>query len=291
MSARILEGPAVAAAINEALAARVAEMQAHGTVPTLGILRVGERADDLSYEKGATKRAESIGLGVEKIVLDAAATQDDILAAVRGVNENDAISGLLMFRPLPHGIDEDLVCNTLDVRKDIDAMTEKSLTSVFTGASDGFAPCTAQACLEILDHYDIPLAGKNVVVVGRSLVIGKPVALMLLARNATVTMAHSRTQKLADITKRADIVVACVGRAQMLDGSYFSAGQVVIDVGINFTNEGTMVGDVNFEEASQIVDAITPVPRGVGSVTTSVLCKHVVEAAATEAAAVEAHSA
>lgn len=279
MSAKILEGPAVATAINEAMAAKVEQLKGQGINPTLGILRVGERPDDVSYEKGATKRAEGIGLGVEKILLEADATQDQILDAVRSVNANDAISGLLMFRPLPKGIDEDLICNTLDVRKDVDSMTEKSLTSVFTGNGDGFAPCTAQACIEILDYYDIPIEGKNVVVVGRSLVIGKPVAMMLLGRNATVTIAHSRTQNLPEITKRADIVIACVGRAQMLDGSYFSAGQTVIDVGINFNDEGKMVGDVNFDEAVEIVDAITPVPRGVGSVTTSVLCKHVVEAA------------
>lgn len=279
MSAKILEGPAVATAINEAMAAKVEQLKNQGISPTLGILRVGERPDDVSYEKGATKRAEGIGLDVEKILLDADATQDQIIDAVRGVNANDAISGLLMFRPLPKGIDEDLICNTLDVRKDVDSMTEKSLTSVFTGNGDGFAPCTAQACIEILDYYDIPIEGKNVVVVGRSLVIGKPVAMMLLGRNATVTIAHSRTKNLPEITKRADIVIACVGRAQMLDGSYFSAGQTVIDVGINFNDEGKMVGDVNFDEAAEIVDAITPVPRGVGSVTTSVLCKHVVEAA------------
>lgn len=279
MSAKILEGPAVATAINEAMAAKVEQLKSQGINPTLGILRVGERPDDVSYEKGATKRAEGIGLDVEKILLDADATQDQILDAVRGVNANDAISGLLMFRPLPKGIDEDLICNTLDVCKDVDSMTEKSLTSVFTGNGDGFAPCTAQACIEILDYYDIPIEGKNVVVVGRSLVIGKPVAMMLLGRNATVTIAHSRTKNLPEITKRADIVIACVGRAQMLDGSYFSAGQTVIDVGINFNDEGKMVGDVNFDEAAEIVDAITPVPRGVGSVTTSVLCKHVVEAA------------
>lgn len=279
MSAQILEGPAVASAINEALTTQVEALKSTGITPTLGILRVGERPDDISYEKGAMKRAEGIGLDIAHILLPGDSSQDEIINAVKDVNANNAINGLLMFRPLPKGIDEELVCNTLDVLKDVDSMTEKSLTGVFTGNGEGFAPCTAQACIEILDHYDIPLEGKNVVVVGRSLVIGKPVAMMLLNRNATVTIAHSRTQNLPEITKRADIVIACVGRAQMLDGSYFSPGQTVIDVGINFNDDGKMVGDVNFEEASQIVSAITPVPRGVGSVTTSVLCKHVVEAA------------
>lgn len=279
-----MEGPVVAGAINDAMAAKVDNLKAAGVIPTLGILRVGERDDDISYEKGATKRAEGIGIAIDKTVLPADASQADIMNAVKAVNENDGISGLLMFRPLPKGIDEDAVCNALASEKDVDSCTEQSLISVFTGASEGFAPCTAQACIEILDYYGIELEGKNVVVVGRSLVIGKPVAMMLLSRNATVTIAHSRTKNLPEITKRADIVIACVGRAQMLDGSYFSPGQTVIDVGINFNDEGKMVGDVNFAEASEIVDAITPVPRGVGSVTTSVLCKHVVEAAEAKAA-------
>lgn len=284
MSARILEGPAVAAAIESELAERVEALRARGIEPTIGILRVGERADDISYERGATKRAEGIGLGVKKTVLGADATQDDLLKAIEAVNADDAVHGLLMFRPLPKGVDEAALCNALVACKDIDAGGERSLASVFTGSGEGYYPCTAQACIEILDHYGIGLEGKNVVVVGRSLVIGKPVAMMLLNRNATVTLAHSRTKNLPEITKRADMVIACVGRAQMLDGSYFSSGQTVIDVGINFNAEGKMVGDVNFDEAVQIVDAITPVPRGVGSVTTSVLCKHVVEAAEAVAA-------
>lgn len=279
MSATILEGPKVAAALNEAMAAKVEALKAAGIEPTLGILRVGERPDDLSYEKGATKKAESVGLSVKKTVLPADATQDDIVAAVRAVNADGSIHGLLMFRPLPKGIDEDAVCNELAPAKDVDSCTEKSLTGIFTGSGDGFAPCTAQACMEIIDHYGIELEGKNVVVVGRSLVIGKPVAMMLLARNATVTIAHSRTKNLAELTKRADVVVACVGRAKMLGADYFSPGQTVIDVGINYTEDGKLCGDVNFDEAAEIVDFVTPVPKGVGSVTTSVLCKHVVEAA------------
>jgi len=184
-----------------------------------------------------------------------------------------------MFRPLPKHIDEDLVRNTLSLAKDIDGITDLSLADVFSNTSNGFAPCTAQACMEILAHFGVELNGKKAVVVGRSLVVGKPVSMLLLAQNATVTIAHSRTNNLPSVVKEADVVIACVGRAQMVDGSYLSAGQVVIDVGINVTEEGNLVGDVNTPEAEEIVDAITPVPGGVGTVTTSVLVKNVVEAA------------
>ena len=278
MSAQILEGPVVAAAINEQIAAKAEELKAKGVTPCLGILRVGERPDDISYEKGATKRAEGVGIEVKKILLPEDVTTEELIATVEDINADASIHGLLMFRPLPKHIDEKLVCNTIAPEKDIDACTEASLAGVFTGSDVGYAPCTAQACIEILDHYGIDVSGKRAVVIGRSLVIGKPVAMMLLAKHATVTIAHSRTKELPELVKEGDIVIACVGRAQMVDGAYFSSGQTVIDVGINFL-DGKLVGDVAFDEAIETVEAITPVPGGVGSVTTSVLCKHVIQAA------------
>ena len=278
MNAKVLEGTKVAEDIDKKLVGRIKTLRLKDVVPTLAILRVGERAEDISYEIGATKRAESVGIAVKKIVFPTEVSQDELQDAVRTVNANDDIHGLLMFRPLPDHIDEELVVDALAVQKDVDSSTKASLASVFTGSAAGFAPCTAQACIEILDHYRIDIEGKNIVVVGRSLVVGKPVAQMLLNRNATVTMAHSRTKNLPEITKASDIIITCVGRAHMLDKNYFSSGQTVIDVGINLLNN-QIVGDAVFDEVSNIVDAITPVPRGVGSVTTSVLCKHVVEAA------------
>lgn len=278
MSAQILEGPKVAAAINEQISIKAEELKSKGVNPCLGILRVGERPDDVSYEKGATKRAEGVGIEVKKILLPEDVTTEELIATVKDINADASIHGLLMFRPLPKHIDEELVCNTIVPEKDIDACTEASLAGVFTGSDVGYAPCTAQACIEILDHYGIDVSGKRAVVIGRSLVIGKPVAMMLLAKHATVTIAHSRTKELPELVKEGDIVIACVGRAQMVDGAYFSSGQTVIDVGINFL-DGKLVGDVAFDEAVETVEAITPVPGGVGSVTTSVLCKHVIQAA------------
>ena len=278
MSAQILEGPKVAEALNAQIAENVEALKAAGTQPCLAILRVGERPDDISYERGAIKRAEGVGIEVRTILLAENTTTEELVATVEDINNDPAIHGLLMFRPLPKHIDEERVCNAIDPAKDIDACTEASLAGVFTGSGVGFAPCTAQACIEILDHYGIEISGKRVVVIGRSLVIGKPVAMLLLAKNGTVTIAHSRTQNLPEIASQADIVVACVGRARMVDAAYVSEGQTIIDVGINFV-DGKMAGDVDFDAASEIVSAITPVPRGVGSVTTSVLCKHLVEAA------------
>lgn len=279
MSATILEGPAVAEAISEDVMRRVGALRERGVEPCLAIMRVGERPDDLSYERGACKRAQLVGVTIRNFVFDEDVTTDELMACVEAVNADDAIHGLLVLRPLPAHVDEERVCNALATYKDVDACNERSLGAIFTGSDMGFAPCTAQACIEILDHYGIELAGKRAVVIGRSLVIGKPLAMMLLARNATVTIAHSRSVGLEELVRGADIVVACVGRALMIGKPHVSPGQTLIDVGINVTEEGKLVGDVAFDEVVDIVDAITPVPRGVGSVTTSVLCKHVVQAA------------
>lgn len=279
MSATILEGPAVAEAISKDVMQRVEALEERGVAPQLAIMRVGERPDDLSYERGACKRAELVGVAVRKLVFDEDATTDELVAAVESVNGDDAVHGLLILRPLPAHIDEERVCNALATYKDVDACNERSLGAIFTGSGLGFAPCTAQACIEILDHYGIEIAGKRAAVIGRSLVIGKPVAMLLLERNATVTIAHSRTADLEELAREADIVVACVGHAAMVGADHVAPGQTLIDVGINVADDGSLVGDIAFDEVVDVVDAVTPVPRGVGSVTTGVLCKHVVQAA------------
>ena len=184
-----------------------------------------------------------------------------------------------MFRPLPKGIDETALCNRLDARKDMDGIGLSSLAGIFAGTGQGYAPCTAQACIEICDYYNVPVQGKRVVVIGRSLVIGKPVSMLFLQRNATVTICHSRSENLAEITREADVVVCATGRAKAYDARYFSAGQTVIDVGINVDDQGNLCGDVDFDSVEPIVATITPVPRGVGSVTTALLMEHVVKAA------------
>ena len=288
--AKQLLGKEVTDALNAKLTERAAALTQRGVTPTLGILRIGEDPSDLSYERGATKRAELIGIDVQKFVLPADATKEDVLSAIDGLNANDAIHGVLMFRPLPKHLkaDTDEICNRLDPKKDVDCMTDLSNAGVFEGRADlGFAPCTPAACMEILDYYGIDCKGKNAVVIGRSLVVGKPAAMMLLGKNATVTVCHTKTEDLPGICRKADILVSAAGVLGSLTKDFVRPGQVVIDVSINWDANkpnskgglGAIAGDAVFAEVEPIVEAITPVPGGVGSVTTSVLMKHVIEAA------------
>ena len=278
--AELLKGLPVAKALTEQLAARVDVLKQKGVTPTLAIVRVGERDDDLSYERGATKRCDTVGIAVKKFVLDADCTQDELMAVIAEVNADQAIHGCLMFRPLPKTLDEAAACAALDPAKDVDCITEGSLFGVFANRSVGFPPCTAEACIQLLDHYGYDLTGANVTVVGRSLVIGKPVSMMLQARNATVTMCHTRTRDLPAECRKAEVLVVAAGHIGTVGADAVSAGQTVIDVGINWDEAaGKLCGDVAFDEVEPKVGAITPVPGGVGSVTTAVLAKHVVEAA------------
>ena len=277
--AKQLLGKEVTAAMNEKIKANVALLQEKGVTPTLGIIRVGEREDDISYERGATKRCETLGVAYEKFLLPADVTQEALLEVIEQVNQDEKIHGVLLFRPLPKHLNEEKIINALDFEKDVDGITDGSLAGVFAGKAQGFPPCTPQACMEILDYYGIDCTGKKAVVVGRSLVVGKPAAMMLIKKNATVTVCHTKTKDMPAVVREADIVIVAAGRAGVVDGSYLSAGQVVIDVGINVNAEGKLCGDVKYDEAEAIVEAITPVPGGVGSVTTSVLVGHVVEAA------------
>ncbi|MBR3257612.1 MAG: bifunctional 5,10-methylenetetrahydrofolate dehydrogenase/5,10-methenyltetrahydrofolate cyclohydrolase, partial [Eggerthellaceae bacterium] len=242
--------------------------------------RVGERDDDLSYERGATKRCESLGLGLKKFVLAADCTQEELMAAINEVNTDPNIHGCLMFRPLPKTLDEVAACAALDPAKDVDGITQGSMFGVFANQPIGYPPCTADACMQVLRHYGYNLTGAKVAVVGRSLVIGKPVSMMLQAANATVTMCHTRTKDLPGTCREADILVVAAGHIGTVGADAVREGQVVIDVGINWDEAaGKLCGDVDFAAAEPVVAAITPVPGGVGSVTTAVLAKHVVQAA------------
>ena len=276
--ARQLLGKEVTAALNEKIKSRAAALKEKGVEPTLGIIRVGEREDDLSYERGAVKRCETLGVACKKILLPADVTQEVLMDAVRQVNEDDSIHGVLIFRPLPRHLDEEAVIRALDPAKDVDGITDGSMVGVFAGREQGFPPCTPQACMEILDHYQIDCTGKKAVVVGRSLVVGKPAAMMLLKKNATVTVCHTRTKDMPSVVKEADIVIVAAGRAGVVDDRYVSPGQIIIDVGINVNDQGRLCGDVAYDKVEPIVDAITPVPGGVGSVTTSVLEELLVKA-------------
>ena len=277
--AKQLLGKEVTAALNERIKADVATLNAKGIKPTLGIIRVGERPDDLSYERGATKRCETLGVEYKKYLLPADVTQEELLKVVDEVNNDDNIHGVLMFRPLPKHINQTVVENALAAEKDVDCQTDASLGGVFTGKKVGFPPSSPQACMEILDHYGIDCTGKKAVVIGRSLVVGKPAAMMLIKKNATVTVCHTRTIDMPSVAREAEILIVAAGRAGVVGAEYVSSGQTVIDVGINVNEEGKLCGDVDYAAVEPIVDAITPVPGGVGSVTTSVLVGHVVEAA------------
>ena len=266
--AKLLLGKEVNASINEEIKAKVETLKAQNITPTLGIIRIGEREDDIAYERGATKRCETLGVAYEKFLLPADAEEEEVLKTIDQVNKSEKIHGVLLFRPLPKHLNEDKIVNTLAVEKDVDGITDLSMAGVFMGKDMGYAPCTPSACMKVLDHYGIDCTGKKVVVIGRSLVVGKPAAMMLIKKNATVTVCHTRTVDMPSVVK-----------AGVIDGSYLREGQIVIDVGINVNEEGKLCGDVNFEEAEKIVEAITPVPRGVGGVTTSILLEHVVDAA------------
>ena len=277
--AEILKGAPVAAALNEKTSAEIARLSEKGVKPCLAVLRVGLNEADESYIRGIMKRAEALGVGAGVRALPEDASEEEVIALVNTLNDDEKVHGVLMMRPLPKHIDEDRVRRALAPEKDMDGITDIALGGVFSGNNIGYAPCTAQSCIEILDYYGYDLKGKNVCVIGRSLVIGKPVAMMALGKNATVTICHSRTENLAEKVKAADVVIAAVGKAGFVTGDMLREGQVVVDVGINVHAEGKLCGDVDFDAAEKIVAAITPVPGGVGAVTTAVLMQHLVEAA------------
>ena len=276
---RILDGKQVVAALNEKLLADVEQLKSKDIIPTLIILRIGENSEDIAYERSAVKRCETIGVRAKTFALPGDVSQDMLLEKIHEINNDPWAHGILLFRPLPKHIDDYLVRNTLSPSKDVDGVTDVSLAGVFANVKTGFSPCTAQACIEILDHFGIEITGKKAVVIGRSLVVGKPVAMMLLKKNATVTICHTKTADMPAVCRDADILIVAAGRAGIVGRDFFRAGQIVIDVGINIDDEGKLCGDVDFAEADSIVEAITPVPGGVGTVTTAVLIKHVIEAA------------
>ena len=277
--AEILKGAPVAAALNEKLQARVKTLEAGGVKPTLAIVRVGEKADDISYERTAWKRCAAVGVEARGVTLPEDCGQPRLIEVLRGLNSDSLVHGVLLFRPLPKYIDDDAVRNSLAPEKDVDGITDTSLAGVFAGIKRGYPPCTAQACMEILDFYGVDPKGKRATVIGRSLVVGKPAAMMLIGKHATVTVCHTRTADMPSACRNAEILVVSAGRPEIIGREYLSPGQTVIDVGINVSADGSLRGDVNFADAAEITAAVTPVPRGVGTVTTSVLLAHVIEAA------------
>ena len=272
--ATLLKGGPVAQAICEEIEKNQARLAQAGIVPTLAIVRVGEHPSDLAYERGATKRAEKVGVQVKKFLLPADVPQETLVQTLEEINGDGSIHGCLMFRPLPPHLDSVAVCQTLDPEKDVDAITVGSMGGLLARLEMGYPPCTPTACLELLRFYHIPMEGQKVAVVGKSMTVGLPTALLMMNEEATVSVCHTRK-----LCQQADIVISAAGCAGLIKADYVRPGQVVVDVGVNVGKDGVMRGDAAFEEVEPIVKAITPVPGGVGAITSTVLMAHVVEAA------------
>lgn len=255
------------------------ELETLSFVPKLAIVRVGENPDDMSYERSATKKLKSFGLDVASYVFPQDISDEDFKKAFKDINEDDEVTGILLLRPLPRTINEKDIENMIDPKKDLDGISPINIAKVFAGDTTGFSPCTAEAVIEVLKAYDIELTGKRVTVVGRSMVVGKPVSMLLLKENATVTMTHTRTADLKKTCSDAEIVIAAAGRAKMLNSDYCGQDAVMIDVGINVDENGKLCGDVDYATLDGKASAATPVPGGVGTVTTAVLAKHLIQAA------------
>jgi len=262
------------------LKTRVETLKTRGISPTLCVVRVGNDPAAENYEASIRRRAEMVGVSLASLPLREDISLKELCGKLDELSENDSVHGILLYLPLPaplHGHEAE-VLRHLAPEKDVDGVTEASAAKLYLGEKGGFAPCTAEACVRLMEFYGVEFTGKTACVVGRSSVIGKPVSMLLLAKNATVTIAHSRTQDLKSVTSKADILIACAGRAGLIGAEHVKNGAVVVDVGANWT-DGKIAGDVRFETAEKVAAAISPVPGGVGMVTSTVLMEHVVLAA------------
>lgn len=276
---KILYGNEVALKIKEDLNLRIDKLKEKNIIPKLAILRMGNKQDDISYERSIIKNCEKLNIETKVYELKEDILENDFLKLMEELNGEKNIHGILVFRPYPKHLNESIINSAIALNKDIDCMHPLNLEKIFEGDLHGFMPCTPEAVMEILKYYDIDLKGKNIAIINRSMVVGKPLAMMALSNNATVTICHSRTVDLPSITKKADIVVTAIGKAKLIKEEYFNKDSIVIDVSINVDENGKLCGDVDFENVQDKVKAITPVPKGVGSVTTTLLLKHIVEAA------------
>ena len=275
----IMRGSPVAAAMKEKMLKEVDELDQMGIIPRLAIVRIGVRPDDLAYERNAVKKLEGIGVRCKVFEYPEEITQLEFEEEFAQVNSNPEIHGILLFRPLPKHLNEDSIKNSINPLKDVDCLSFVNMAKVFSGDESGFAPCTAEAVIEVLDYYGIEVQGKRVTIVGRSMVVGKPLSMLLLKKNATITICHTKTIDLENTCKNAEILIAAAGKANMITAGFIDENSAVIDVGINVDATGNLCGDVDFESVSPVAGFITPVPGGVGTVTSSVLAKHVIRAA------------
>jgi methylenetetrahydrofolate dehydrogenase (NADP+)/methenyltetrahydrofolate cyclohydrolase len=274
----LLSGKIVAESIKEDAIKAVEELKKRGIEPKLKIIRVGANPSDLSYERGALKRMAGCDIKTEVLELPQDITQADFIEELKSVNKDESVHGILVFRPLPGHLDEEVIKYVIAPEKDVDCFSPTNVAKVMEGDESGFAPCTPTAVIEILDYYKIGLSGANTVVLGRSMVVGKPVSMLLLKKNATVTICHSKTKDLPRVAAAADVLIVGIGKAKMVTADYVKEGAIVVDVGINVDQNGKLCGDVDFEDCKSKAGMMTPVPGGVGSVTTSVLAKHVIKA-------------
>ena len=270
-----LRGMPVVNAIAEQVNKQIEKLNENKIIPKLAVVRVGEREDDVSYEKGIIKRFSAVNATVDVIVLPSDVKQDCLEEAVLSLNKDASVHGILLFRPLPKHLLQEKIKWLIAKDKDVDGMGTVNNAYVYEGNKEGYAPCTAQAVIEILNFYNVNMAGKKITIIGRSLVVGKPLAMLLLDKNATITICHTKTLNLADVCKKADILIACAGSAKMVGVDFIHPEQIVIDVGINVV-DGKLCGDVDYETIANKVAAATPVPGGVGMVTTSVLLKNTI---------------
>lgn len=277
--AELLRGKEVSDAMKAGLRARAAKLSAKGVMPCLNIIRVGERPDDLAYERSALKKLESIGAKAIVSAFPVDVTHDVFAGGFKKINDDKDVHGILLFRPLPGRIREHDIIAVMDPAKDVDGMCATNIAKAFSGDEGGFAPCTPTAVVELLKYYHVPLKGAKVTLVGRSLVVGRPLAMLLLKEDATVTICHTRTSGLEAECRAADILIAAAGSAKMIGADHVKKGAVVIDVGISLDKNGLLCGDVDFEQVEPLASKITPVPGGVGSVTASILAEHTLKAA------------
>lgn len=276
--AEIIKGKPVADAISEELIAQVQELKGQSIVPKLAIVRVGERPDDLSYEKGAVNRCGKIGIETQIVALEESVTQEEFIQELERLNQDASVNGILIFRPLPKHIDESRIKYIISPQKDVDAFSPVNMGKLMEGDQSGFAPCTPTAVMEIMKHYEIPVRGSNIAVMGVSMIVGKPLIAMLINDRATVTVTHRSTKEIDEVTSKADILIVAAGAPKLVKSKAVKKGAIVIDVGINVDEEGKLCGDVDFEEVESQASKITPVPGGVGSVTTTILAKHTIKA-------------
>jgi len=279
MTARLIDGKAIAASVRAQVKEKVAELAARtGVRPGLTVVLVGEDPASRIYVRNKGKAAEEAGIVSHQIDLPASTPEKELLDLVARLNEDDTVHGILVQLPLPEHIDESKVIEAIAPEKDVDGFHPMNAGRLFTGGVS-FLPCTPYGILTMLDHEKVELKGKHAVVVGRSNIVGKPAAMLLLSRHATVTICHSRTVDLPSVIRTGDVVVAAVGRAEMIRGSWIKPGAVVIDVGMNRNAAGKLCGDVAFHEAKEVAGAITPVPGGVGPMTIAMLLQNTYEAA------------